>query len=113
MITINGTNVETGINTEPVRVSGGIRMAAGAAPVVNASWGSITGDILSQTDLMDLLSELGSAIASKASANDLSRLSGTVATKLTTPTGEEGQFMVYESGAWKGKTLAAWEGGNY
>lgn len=110
MIIVNGTNVETDIRTESVRVGGGIQMANGA---VNAVWGQITGDILSQTDLMDLLSELGSAIASKASANDLSRLSGTVATKLTTPTGEEGQFMVYESGAWKGKTLAAWEGGNY
>jgi len=106
MIIVNGTNVETEIKTEPVRVGGGIRMANGAAPVVNAEWGSIEGNIQNQTDLM-------TALNAKADTAAVQELAGTVATKLTTPAGQEGQFMVYESGAWKGKTVATWQGGDF
>lgn len=87
-------------------VGGDIEKAGGGSPVVQASWGQITGNIQNQTDLMTELN-------AKASSSDLNTLAGTVATKLTTPAGQEGQFMVYESGAWKGKTVAEWEGGNY
>lgn len=112
-------------------VGGDIQKAGGGSPVVQASWGQITGNIENQTDLAEALAakadaadlanyatetelgEVAAAVATKASANDLSTLAGTVATKLTTPAGQEGQFMVYESGAWKGKTVATWQGGDF
>lgn len=103
-------------------VGGDIEKAGGGSPVVQASWGQITGNIQNQTDLAEALAgkadaadlnTLAVTVGTKADTAAVQELAGTVATKMTTPAGQEGQFMVYESGAWKGKTVAEWEGGNY
>lgn len=86
-------------------VGGGIKIGGGgSAPVVEPKWGEISGNIQSQTDLMD-------ALASKASASDLSALSNTVATKLTTPSGNNGQFLSLVDGVWTAVNLPTYEGG--
>ena len=96
-------------------VSGDIRKAGGGSPVVQASWGQITGNIENQTDLAEALAAKADAadLANYATETELGEVAAEVATKLTTPAGQEGQFMVYESGAWKGKTVASWQGGDY
>lgn len=86
-------------------VGGGIKIGGGgSAPVTEARWGQIEGNIGNQTDLMD-------ALALKASASDLSALSNTVATKLTTPSGTNGQFMSLVNGVWTAVNLPVYEGG--
>ena len=88
-----------------VKVSGGVDIGGGgSSPVTEARWGQIEGNIGNQTDLMD-------ALALKASASDLSALSNTVATKLTTPSGTNGQFMSLVNGVWTAVDLPTYEGG--
>lgn len=96
-------------------VGGDIEKAGGGSPVVQASWGQITGNIQNQTDLAEALAAKADAtdLANYATETELEQVAEEVAAKLTAPAGQEGQFMVYESGAWKGKTVAEWEGGNY
>lgn len=94
-----------GIRVGGVKVSGGVDIGGGgSAPVVEAIWGQIQGNIGNQTDLMD-------ALALKASASDLSALSDTVATKLTTPSGNNGQFLSLVDGVWTAVNLPVYEGG--
>ena len=94
-----------GIKLGGVKVSGGVEIGGGgSAPVTEARWGQIEGNIDNQTDLMD-------ALASKASASDLSALSNTVATKLTTPSGTNGQFLSLVNGVWTAVDLPTYEGG--
>lgn len=114
-------------------VSGDIRKAGGGSPVVQASWGQITGNIENQTDLAEALAAKADAadlanyatteqLAEKADASalddyatdaELADVSAAVSTKLTTPSGTEGQFMVYRNGAWVGETMATWQGGDF
>lgn len=94
-----------GIRVGGVKVSGGVDIGSGgSAPVTEAIWGQIQGDIGNQTDLMD-------ALASKATASDLSALSDTVASKLTTPSGTNGQFLSLVNGVWTAVDLPIYEGG--
>lgn len=119
MSNISMTPVRTGgaVADVTLKVGGGIRVGGmkvkgavevgnggGSAPVTEARWGQIEGNIGNQTDLMD-------ALALKASASDLSALSNTVATKLTTPSGTNGQFMSLVNGVWTAVNLPVYEGG--
>ena len=101
----NTMSVGGGIKLGGVKVSGGVDIGGGgSSPVTEARWGQIEGNIGNQTDLMD-------ALALKASASDLSALSNTVATKLTTPSGTNGQFMSLVNGVWTAVNLPVYEGG--
>lgn len=98
-------SVGGGIKLGGVKVSGSVDIGGGgSAPVTEAKWGEISGNIQSQTDLMD-------ALAGKASASDLSALSDTVASKLTTPSGNNGQFLSLVDGVWTAVDLPTYEGG--
>lgn len=57
------------------------------------------------------ISYVDNALALKASASDLSALSNTVATKLTTPSGTNGQFLSLVDGVWTAVDLPTYEGG--
>lgn len=59
------------------------------------------------------LEALETTVSKKASASDLSGLANKVSTKMETPAGNEGQFLVYRSGKWVGETLNTWSGGSY
>lgn len=101
----NTMSVGGGIRLGGVKVSGGVDIGGGgSAPVTEAVWGQIEGNIGNQTDLMD-------ALALKASASDLSALASTVNTKLTTPSGTNGQFMSLVDGVWTAVDLPTYEGG--
>lgn len=95
-----------GIRVGGMKVKGAVEVGngGGSAPVVEARWGQIEGNIVNQTDLMD-------ALALKASASDLSSLASTVNTKLTTPSGTNGQFMSLVDGVWTAVNLPVYEGG--
>ena len=132
-IKFGGIRKGSAVVDNTMSVGGGIKIGGGgSAPVVvDARWGQILGDIQNQIDLMNALalkadssdlanyateselSNVSAAVATKASASDLTALSNTVATKLTTPSGTEGQFLVYHNGSWQGQTMSEWEGGNY
>lgn len=86
----NKMSVGGGIRLGGVKVSGGVDISGGgSAPVVvEARWGQIEGNIQSQTDLMDAL-----------------------ATKLTTPSGNNGQFLSLVNGGWTAVNLPTYEGG--
>lgn len=78
-----------GIRVGGVKVSGGIKIGGGgSAPVVEATWGQIQGNIENQLDLMTALNE-----------------------KLTTPSGTNGQFMSLVNGVWTAVDLPTYEGG--
>lgn len=122
-IDLRAKTVGENIETDGLLVSGGIRLSSGGdSPVVDARWGQIQGTLANQADLMAALNEKASAsalnalavtVGEKADEQDLLELAGDVAEKLTTPSGVEGQFMVYRSGEWVGETLAEWNGGSF
>lgn len=87
-----------GIRLGGVKVSGGVDIGGGgSAPVTEARWGSIEGNISAQTDLM-------AALDAKADATALDD-------KLTTPSGTDGQFMRLVNGTWTAADLPTYEGG--
>lgn len=120
-MSINTTSRRIGenIETDELLVTGGIRMSSGGdSPVVDARWGRIQGDIENQEDLIDLFDAVGEEIdgivaelANKADASDLTALSDTVDTKLTTPSGTNGQFLSLVDGVWTAVNLPVYEGG--
>lgn len=70
-------------------VGGGIKIGGGgSAPVVEATWGQIEGDIENQLDLTAALNG-----------------------KLTTPSGTNGQFLSLVNGVWTAVDLPTYEGG--
>lgn len=82
-------SVGGGIRLGGVKVSGGVDIGGGgSAPVVEARWGQIEGNIGNQSDLMAALNE-----------------------KLTTPSGTNGQFMSLVDGVWTAVHLPTYEGG--
>lgn len=95
-------------------VGGGIKIGGGgSAPVVEAIWGQIQGDIGNQTDLMDALALKADAtdLADYATESELSAVSAAVSTKLTTPSGTNGQFLSLVDGVWTAVNLPVYEGG--
>lgn len=82
-------SVGGGIKLGGVKVSGGVDIGGGgSAPVAEARWGQIEGNIENQLDLMTALNE-----------------------KLTTPSGTNGQFMSLVNGVWTAVDLPTYEGG--
>jgi len=78
-----------GIRLGGVKVSGGVDIGGGgSAPVTEARWGQIQGNIENQLDLMTALNE-----------------------KLTTPSGTNGQFLSLVDGVWTAVNLPVYEGG--
>ena len=72
-----------------VNVSGGVDIGGGgSAPVTEAVWGQIEGNIENQSDLMAALNG-----------------------KLSTPSGTNGQFMSLVNGVWTAVDLPTYEGG--
>ena len=70
-------------------VGGGIKIGGGgSAPVTEAVWGQIEGNIENQSDLMTALNE-----------------------KLTTPSGTNGQFLSLVDGVWTAVNLPTYQGG--
>ena len=103
MSDINIGTVRTGgvVADVTLKVGGGIRVGGtkvkgavevgnggGSAPVTEAVWGQIEGNIENQLDLMTALNE-----------------------KLTTPSGTNGQFMSLVNGVWTAVDLPTYEGG--
>lgn len=97
------TPVRTGgaVADVTLKVGGGIRVGGtkvkgaaevgnggGSAPVTEARWGQIEGNIENQLDLTAALNE-----------------------KLTTPSGTNGQFMSLVDGVWTAVNLPTYEGG--
>lgn len=72
----------------------------------------VSGEVDKKASSSDL-EALETVVSKKASASDLSALENTVSTKMETPAGNEGQFLVYRSGKWVGETLETWSGGSY
>lgn len=88
-------------------VGGGIKIGGGgSAPVVEAVWGEISGDIQNQTDLMN-------SLALKADSSDLANYATTeqLATKMDSVSGSNGQFMSLVDGVWTAVNLPVYEGG--
>ena len=82
-------SVGGGIKLGGVNVSGGVEIGGGgSAPVTEARWGQIQGNIENQLDLMTALNG-----------------------KLTTPSGTNGQFMSLVNGVWTAVNLPVYEGG--
>jgi hypothetical protein len=79
-----------GIRVGGMKVKGAVEVenGGGSAPVTEARWGQIEGNIESQLDLMTALNE-----------------------KLTTPSGTNGQFMSLVNGVWTAVDLPTYEGG--
>lgn len=85
----NTMSVGGGIKLGGVNVSGGVEIGGGgSAPVTEARWGQIEGNIENQLDLMTALNE-----------------------KLTTPSGTNGQFLSLVNGVWTAVDLPTYEGG--
>jgi len=92
-----------GIRLGGVNVSGGVEIGGGgSAPVTEARWGQIQGDIENQEDLIDLFDAVG---------DELDNLVEAVDTKLTTPSGTNGQFLSLVDGVWTAVNLPVYEGG--
>lgn len=82
-------SVGGGIKLGGVKVSGGVDIGGGgSAPVTEARWGQIEGNIENQLDLMTALNG-----------------------KLTTPSGTNGQFLSLVNGVWTAVNLPVYEGG--
>lgn len=103
MSDINIGTVRTGgvVADVTLKVGGGIRVGGvkvkgaaevgnggGSAPVTEARWGQIEGNIENQLDLMTALNG-----------------------KLTTPSGTNGQFLSLVDGVWTAVDLPTYEGG--
>ena len=85
----NTMSVGGGIKLGGVKVSGGVDIGGGgSAPVTEARWGQIEGNIENQLDLVSALNE-----------------------KLTTPSGTNGQFLSLVNGVWTAVNLPVYEGG--
>ena len=85
----NTMSVGGGIKLGGVNVSGGVDIGGGgSAPVTEAVWGQIEGNIENQSDLMAALNG-----------------------KLSTPSGTNGQFMSLVDGVWTAVDLPTYEGG--
>lgn len=100
-------SVGGGIRLGGVKVSGGVEIGGGgSAPVTEAIWGQIEGDIGNQTDLMN-------SLALKADSSDLANYATAeqLATKMDTPSGSNGQFMSLVNGVWTAVNLPVYEGG--
>lgn len=77
-------------------VGGGIKIGGGgSAPVTEARWGQIQGNIENQEDLIDLFNAVGDELDKK----------------LTTPSGTNGQFLSLVNGVWTAVDLPTYEGG--
>ena len=81
-------SVGGGIRVGGTKVGGAIRMGEGGSAPTEARWGEITGNIQSQTDLMDSL-----------------------AAKQDIVSGEDGQFLSLVDGVWTAVDLPTYEGG--
>ena len=81
-------SVGGGIRVGGAKVGGTIRMGEGGSVPTEARWGEITGNIQSQTDLMDSL-----------------------AAKMDIVSGTNGQFMSLVDGVWTAVNLPVYEGG--
>lgn len=82
-------SVGGGIKLGGVKVSGGVDIGGGgSAPVTEARWGQIEGNIENQLDLTAALNG-----------------------KLTTPSGTNGQFLSLVNGVWTAVNLPTYEGG--
>lgn len=79
-----------GIRVGGMKVKGAVEVGngGGSAPVTEARWGQIEGNIENQSDLIAALNE-----------------------KLTTPSGSNGQFMSLVNGVWTAVDLPTYEGG--
>lgn len=79
-----------GIRVGGMKVKGAVEVGngGGSAPVTEARWGQIQGDIGNQSDLMAALNG-----------------------KLTTPSGTNGQFLSLVNGVWTAVNLPVYEGG--
>lgn len=110
MSNISMTPVRTGgvVTDVTLKVGGGIRVGGmkvkgavevgnggGSAPVVEATWGQIQGNIENQEDLIDLFDAVGDELDKK----------------LTQPSGTNGQFLSLVNGVWTAVDLPTYEGG--
>ena len=79
-----------GIRHGGMKVKGAVEVGngGGSAPVTEARWGQIEGNIENQLDLMTALNE-----------------------KLATPSGTNGQFLSLVNGTWTAVNLPVYEGG--
>lgn len=86
-----------GIRVGGMKVKGAVEVGngGGSAPVTEARWGQIQGNIENQEDLIDLFNAVGDELDKK----------------LTTPSGTNGQFLSLVNGAWTAVDLPTYEGG--
>ena len=92
----NKMSVGGGVRLGGVKVSGGVDIGGGgSAPVTEARWGQIQGNIENQEDLIDLFDAVGDELDKK----------------LTTPSGTNGQYLSLVNGVWTAVNLPVYEGG--
>ena len=99
-----------GIRVGGTKVKGAVEVGngGGSAPVTEARWGQILGNIENQSDLM-------AALDTKVSDTELDAYAREIATeiggKMDTPSGTNGQFMSLVNGVWTAVNLPVYEGG--
>ena len=106
-------SVGGGIRLGSTKVGGAIRIGEGGSAPTEARWGEITGNIQSQTDLMNALAAKAdaSALADYATDDELSALSETVSGKQDKVSGEDGQFLGFVNGVLQAVSLPIYNGG--
>lgn len=100
------TKMGSAVVNNKMSVGGGIKIGGGSAPVTEAVWGEISGDIQNQTDLMN-------SLAAKADVSDLANYATTtdLAGKMDAVSGSNGQFMSLVDGVWTAVNLPTYNGG--
>lgn len=99
-----------GIRVGGMKVKGAVEVGngGGSAPVTDARWGQIQGNIENQSDLM-------AALDTKVSDAELDEYAREIATeidgKMDSVSGTSGQFLSLVNGVWTAVDLPTYEGG--